>query len=110
MEREITSWADGLASQRIKAAQEKAKTLDDFIWEEFQRPEFIGAKQVVINDYLPPGVVFATETQVILSSEGWDGLLNWYHRKRYVENAVKSIVNRKMGDVLRWLREAGHDV
>lgn len=70
----------------------------------------LGAKQVVINDYLPAGQLYVTEGEIILSKLGWEALLAYLDRQQYVKATVSRIVEREMGDVLAWLREAGHDV
>lgn len=69
-----------------------------------------GAKRVVINDYLAAGQMYVTEGEIILSKLGWDALLAHLDRQKYVREMVSRIVEREMGDVLTWLREAGHDL
>lgn len=69
-----------------------------------------GAKTVLINDYLPDGTVYVTENQVILSARGWDGLVRFLRIRSECNVVVRRIVERELGDVLAWLREAGHDV
>lgn len=67
------------------------------------------AKRVVINDYLPPGTLYVTEGEVIISKIGWEHLVRFIQIKNECNVAVRRIVEREMGDVLAWLREAGHE-
>jgi hypothetical protein len=67
-------------------------------------------KRVVINDYLPAGQLFVTENEVILSKVGWERLIARVKLMNECNVAVRRIVEREMGDVLEWLREAGHDL
>jgi hypothetical protein len=68
------------------------------------------AKRVVINEYLPAGQMFVTEGEVILSKLGWEKLIATLDRQQECRKAVRRIVERELGGVLAWLREAGHDV
>lgn len=67
-------------------------------------------KRVIINDYLADGQMYVTEGEIILSKRGWESLLAYLDRQQYVRQQVARILDSKMGDVLEWLREAGHDV
>ena len=67
-------------------------------------------KQVVINNYLPDGKVYITDGEVILSKRGWDKLVSTLQIRNECNVTVRRIVDDKLGDVLHWLREAGHDV
>lgn len=69
-----------------------------------------GAKRVVINDTLPAGQMFVTGAEIILSQVGWERLIAALKRKEECRVAVRRIIDREMGDVLVWLREAGHEV
>lgn len=68
------------------------------------------AKRVVINDYLPAGQMFLTENEVILSKRGWEQLIQFVRRQEIVRGDVMAIIEEQMGDVLAWLRGAGHDL
>jgi hypothetical protein len=69
-----------------------------------------GGKHVVINDWLPAGQMVVTEREIILSEHGWEQLIRWLDVKSQCTAAVAAIVERELGDVLAWLREAGHEV
>lgn len=69
-----------------------------------------GAKRVVINDNLPAGQMFVTAGEVILSKVGWEHLIAALKRKEECRVSVRRILEREMGDVLTWLRGAGHEV
>jgi len=66
----------------------------------------VGGKDVIINDALPDGALLVNETQIMISPRGWASLL----RRLQVIEDVQAIVEDRMGDVLAWLREAGHHV
>ena len=66
----------------------------------------VGSKDVIINDALPDGALLVNETQIMISPRGWASLL----RRLQVIEDVQAIVEDRMGDVLAWLREAGHHV
>lgn len=68
------------------------------------------AKQVIINDYLAAGQMYVTDHEIILSRHGWEALLAQLDRQQYAREMVSRIIEREMGDVLTWLRGAGHDV
>lgn len=68
------------------------------------------AKSVVINDYLPAGEMYVTDREIILSHKGWENLIKHLDRQSQCKLAVNAIVEHELGDVLSWLREAGHDV
>lgn len=68
------------------------------------------AKRVIINDYMPPGQLYATAHEIIISRDGWDALIRQIKLQQECKAAVQRIINDKMGDVLAWLREAGHDI
>lgn len=67
-------------------------------------------KQVIINDNLPAGVLYATEREIILSRRGWELLLARLEVINEARVAVSAIVERVMAAELAWLRGAGHDV
>jgi hypothetical protein len=67
-------------------------------------------KRVVINDYLPDGTLYVTPNEIILSKRGWEAVVRLIQIRNECNVAVRRIVERQMGDVLAWLREAGHDV
>lgn len=67
-------------------------------------------KTVVINDYLPAGEMYVTEREIILSHKGWENLIKHLDLQAQCRVAVHVIVERELGDVLRWLRGAGHEV
>jgi hypothetical protein len=69
-----------------------------------------GAKQVVINDYLPDGVLYTTPTEIVLSKRGWEKLVQALERKAIVEGDVRAIVETVLRRELTWLRAAGHEV
>ena len=68
------------------------------------------AKRVVINDYLPDGMMYVTPGEVIISMYGWNKLVWWIQMKNQCNVDVRRIIEREMGDVLAWLRGAGRDV
>lgn len=72
--------------------------------------QWLGAKMVVINDWLPAGVIMATEQEVICSTETWEGIYQALERRNWCQANLHRILHREMGDVLSWLRRAGHEV
>lgn len=68
------------------------------------------AKRVVINDYLADGMLYVTNEEIILSKRGWQSLVSAIQRRNECNVALRLIVERELGDVLSWLRAAGHDV
>jgi hypothetical protein len=66
----------------------------------------VGGKDVLINEALPDGVLLVNDTQIMLSRRGWEALLRQIH----ITEDVRRIVEDRMGDVLAWLRAAGHAV
>lgn len=67
-------------------------------------------KRVVINDYLPAGLMYVTPGEVVISKVGWETLVRYLRMRNECNVAVRRIVEDKMGDVLAWLRGAGHEV
>jgi hypothetical protein len=69
-----------------------------------------GAKQVIINDYLPEGQVYATAHEVIMTRATWEAVRKSVERHLMVKADVKSIVDRVLGKEIAWLRQTGHDL
>jgi hypothetical protein len=72
--------------------------------------QWLGAKMVVINDWLPAGVMFATEREIICSTGTWEQIYQALERRNWIKARLHDILADQMGDILSWLRKAGRDV
>jgi hypothetical protein len=72
--------------------------------------QWLGAKMVVINEWLPAGVMIATEREIICSTGTWEQIYQALERRNWIKARLHDILADQMGDVLSWLRGAGHDV
>lgn len=74
------------------------------------RGDWLGAKVVVFNDYLPPGVAYTTEREVFVRRDDWQQIYRGLKIRVDAIRDVRRIIGRVMPDVITWLQEAGHDV
>lgn len=74
------------------------------------RGEWFGAKVVVFNDLIPPGVIYTTEREVFCTEETWNTIYRRLKIRMDAIRDVRRIVGRQMADVITWLQEAGHDI
>jgi hypothetical protein len=74
------------------------------------RGDWIGAKVVVFNDWLPPGTIYTTDREVFCTRKDWETIYRSMKIKVDAARDVRRIIGRKMCDVITWLQEAGHDV
>lgn len=69
-----------------------------------------GGKRVVLNDWLPADQVIMTAGELFVSAGGWKNIKAFWERQEIIREDLPPIIERRLGDVLAWLREAGHDV
>jgi hypothetical protein len=69
-----------------------------------------GGKAVIVNDWLPDNAVLSFPDRIVVSPKGWKRVQWWLEGQEHIAAHLPRIIESELGDVLVWLREAGHDV